>query len=338
MLEEIMPGQQGEFMSKHRALIVLALLLGASSSISWATNGRTTAIQLPDSSSVKKPARGGAKPVTVPLGIRVKGSKSEPEIRVLDLTVLEDGEPQENLSIRSIYTNSPLTIAVLIQDDLVSSVSNEIKSIGAFIRHLPKGSRVMVGYIRAGSLEVRQKFTNDLEKAASTLRVPLASASAGPFNPYVEVIEGINRFESQPAGRRALLLISDGLDISRGVESSTPGQSLDLQRAINNAQRRAVAVYSFYAPSITAANNPPLVANAQSSLQRLADETGARAFFQGLGAPVSFDPFLKELTVSLDRQIALTYLSTHPKKGFHRLQIRSSTPGVEITYPSGYTR
>jgi len=81
-----------------------------------------------------------------------------------------------------------------------------------------------------------------------------------------------------------------------------------------------------------------LIGNAQGSLQRLSDETGGRAFFQGTGAPVSFDPFLREFSSALDRQVALTYLSTHTKKGFHRLQIRTSTPGVELTHPAGYTR
>jgi hypothetical protein len=70
----------------------------------------------------------------------------------------------------------------------------------------------------------------------------------------------------------------------------------------------------------------------------LSDETGGQAFFQGTGVPVSFDPFLKNLSSALDRQVALTYLSTHPNKGFHRVQVRSSTPGVEVAYPAGYSR
>jgi hypothetical protein len=70
----------------------------------------------------------------------------------------------------------------------------------------------------------------------------------------------------------------------------------------------------------------------------LADETGGRAFFQGTGVPVSFDPFIKGLDRSLEKQVALTFLSTHNGKGFHRLAVRSSTPGVEVSYPSGYYR
>ena len=101
-----------------------------------------------------------------------------------------------------------------------------------------------------------------------------------------------------------------------------------------------MAIYSFYVPSIALAstNNQILSGNGQSSLQKLSEETGGKAFFQGTGAPVSFDPFLSELSSSLDRQVALTYLSTHPKKGFHRLEIRSAASGVKLTYPAGYTR
>ncbi|HKR61363.1 MAG TPA: hypothetical protein VJS64_16730 [Pyrinomonadaceae bacterium] len=279
----------------------------------------------------------GARPVTIPVGVRVKGVKPEAELQMVDLLVSEDGDPQTLLSVRTSYNNSPLTLAVLIQDDLVQSVANEVKPIGDFIRQLPKDSRVLIGYLRTGSLQVRQKFTQDLEKAAKALRSPLSVASAGPSSPYIEVIDAIKRFDAQPSGRRAILLVSDGLDISRGVDSSSASSSLDLQRAINDAQRRGIAIYAFYSPSV-ATQNPVLNSNAQSSLQRLADETGGRAFFQGTGAPVSFDPFLKNLGASLETQIALTYLSTHPEKGFHRIKIRPTTPEVELEYPAGYWR
>jgi len=279
------------------------------------------------------------KPVTIPVTIRLKEkTQSESELQNIDLTIREDGEPQTLISIRAMVTNAPITLALLIQEDLVPSVSNEIKPLAEFLRKLPRGSRVMVGYLRAGSMQVRQKFTTDLEKAAKALRPPIGFANAGPYNPYVEVIEAIRRFESQPAGRRAILLVSDGLDISHGVDSSSPTQSLDLQRAINEAQRRSIAVYGFYAPTLSAESNPILVGNAQSSLLRLSTETGGHAFFQGTGAPVSFDPFIRELDQTLEKQVALTFLSTHLKKGFHRLEVRSLTPGVRIAFPSGYTR
>src|SRR5437764_14362405 len=56
----------------------------------------------------------------------------------------------------SARVSAPLNLAVLVQDDLVSRVGNELKVTSEFIRSLHAGSRVMVGYIRSGSLQVRE--------------------------------------------------------------------------------------------------------------------------------------------------------------------------------------
>lgn len=280
-------------------------------------------------------SRGSAKPVTVPVTIRLRDSKPV-EMRVVDYLLREDGEMQTILSARS-PNESPMTLAILMQDDLVSSVSVEARTIANFIRNQPGGSRVMVGYIRQGTLDVRRKFTNELQRAAESVRPPQGFASNSPFNPYVEIIEGLKRFDSQPLGRRAMIVVTDGVDVSRGIDSSTPSQSLDLQRAIAEAQRRSVAIYSIYAPA-AASSSSFLSSNGQSCLVRLSNETGGRAFFQGTGAPVSFDPFLKEIDTLLGKQIALTYLSTHTNKGFHKLDIKPLEKDVEIRHPAGYTR
>lgn len=285
--------------------------------------------------------RRSVRSMTIPVTVRLpEGREQQQEMSSIDvLTVFEDSEPQETLAIRG-ATQSPLTMAILIQDDLASPAGGEIKGVADFIRDLPPGSRVMIGYLRAGSLQVRQKFTVDLETAAKKLRIPIGSASASPFNPFTQLRDAVKRFEGQPVGRRAILMVSDGLDLSRGVGSSTPTQSLDLQRAIDEAQRRGIAVYSIYAPTAggTAGGNQGFVGNGQGSLNRLADETGGQAFFQGTGAPVSFNPFLRQLGVLLSRQFALTYLSTHASKGFHRIRIESNLTEGSIRHPSGYTR
>lgn len=307
---------------------------------SFAFAAQMVAAQTPAMNGANTTRSNPGKPVTIPLTIKIKDRQVEPdtELQNIDLTVNEDGEPQTILSIRGVGTNSPITLAVLIQEDVVPSIGNEIKSLAKFITGLPKGSRVMVGYLRTGSLQVKQKFTSDLEKAAKALRPPSGFANSGPYNPYVEVIEALRKFDSQPLGRRAILMVSDGLDISRGTDSSAPMQSVDLQRAVNESQRRGVANYGFYAPTLITQSNAILAANGQSSLLRFSEETGGHAFFQGLGVPVSFDPFIRELDVSLEKQVALTFLSTHLNKGFHRIEVKSVTPGVKVTFPTGYVR
>lgn len=195
----------------------------------------------------------------------------------------------------------PLNIAILIQDDLTSQVANEIGVTKEFIRALPSGSRVMVAYITSGHLQVRQSFTTDLNRAANSLRIPLASTGASPFNPYDEVREALKKFDPS-WHNNAVLLISDGLDTSRGFDSTAAGHTLDIDRAIKEANRRNVSIYSFYAPSVGLTSHSRLAASyGQSSLQRVSDETGGRAFFQGTTGFVTFDSHFRRLREELNR-------------------------------------
>lgn len=203
----------------------------------------------------------------------------------------------------------PLNLAVLIQDDLDSRVGNELNVTREFIRSLPDGSRVMVGYITNGSLQVRQQFTDDVEKAANSLRIPRSSEAGAPYNPYVEVIEALRRFDENGKNLNAILLISDGLDTSRGFDVTSAGRTLDIERAIREANRRKVAIYSFYAPSEEGltSHNRTAASYGQSSLNRISDETGGRAFFQGTTGFVTFDSYFDRLRETLNEQYAKAY-------------------------------
>ncbi len=205
----------------------------------------------------------------------------------------------------SLQAIEPLNIAILVQDDLVSQVGNEIGVTRDFIRSLPQGSRVMVGYITTGTLQVRQPFTTDLEKAAKSLRIPTAARGSSAFNPYVEVLEALRKFESEWTGANAVLLISDGLDTSRGFDSTAAGHTIDIDRAIKEANKRQVSIFSFYAPSEGLTSHSRLAASyGQSSLNRVSNETGGRAFFQGTTGFVTFDSYFARLRETLNRQYA----------------------------------
>jgi hypothetical protein len=206
---------------------------------------------------------------------------------------------------RKLQTIEPLNLAILIQDDLISQVSNEIRVTRDFIRSLPQGSNVMVGYITAGTLQVRQPFTTDLDKAARSLRVPTASITSSPFNPYVEVLEALKKFDANSKNANAILLISDGLDTSRGFDSTAAGHTVDIDRTIREANKRNVAVFSFYAPSVGLTSHNRLAASyGQSSLNRVSNETGGKAFFQGTTGFVTFDSYFARLRETLNRQYA----------------------------------
>lgn len=280
------------------------------------------------------------RPVTIPISIytkeELKSDQAEEYVQADRLVVKEDKDEQLILSIRSV-SNSPLALAVLVQDELTSDFNLQIPQIAAFIRSLPSGSRVLVGTIRGGNLFIRQKFTDDLDRAARALSIVAGTSINAGSGPWEGVSDVTGRFEGLPTGRRAILLVSDGFDSTLGGSPNSSYQSPALERAIAKAQRRSVAVYSIFSPTaVTERAGGSTTLSAQGALQRISDETGGRAFFQGTGAPVSFHPFFKDLAILINRQFALTYLSTHMNKGFHRISVTSTNPTVKIEHPQGY--
>lgn len=278
--------------------------------------------------------------VTIPISIytkkELKENQAQEFVQADNLTILENGDEMQILSIRSV-SNTPLSLAVLVQDDLSSDVNLQLKQIGEFIRTLPEGSRVMVAYLRSGSPQIRQKFTLDLDKAADSVRVVVGNSAVAPRSPYEGVDDILDRFEALPNGRRAILLVSDGLDVSDGLSPISVLNSDDLDRAILKAQRRSVAIYSFYsAGSLTGNTNSSLINAGQGSLLRLSEETGGRAFFQGTLSPISFKPFFQDLDILLKRQFAITYLSPNLRKGYYKVKVTTTNPDLEIEHPKGY--
>src|SRR3982750_1872246 len=187
-----------------------------------------TGLVFPGSAPAQRPpenVKQRVRTVSIPISIYTKeelrADQAEEFVRVERLVLKEDREDQEILSIRSVEV-APLSLAILVQEDLVSQFNLQLKDLGTFIRNLPKGTRVMVAYLRGGSLDVRQRFTDDLGKAADSLRILSSTASSAPRNPYDALIDAMNRFDALPAGRRAVLMISDGLDVSLGLSSSSP--------------------------------------------------------------------------------------------------------------------
>src|SRR6185369_5303939 len=100
----------------HLTLLQLSIIVGLAVFTSSAFG------QPPQSITGDGATRGPGKPVTVPITIRVK---EETELQNIDLSIHEDGEVQTIISVRG--NNAPITLAVLIQEDLVPSVGNEIK-------------------------------------------------------------------------------------------------------------------------------------------------------------------------------------------------------------------
>jgi len=228
---------------------------------------------------------------------------------------------------------APLDLVILIDDSLDTGVGTNLDDLKKFIRSLPAGTRVAVAYAQNSSANLRQNLSDDKE-AAAALRLPLGQRDSFQ-SPYLAVVDLLGRLP-ETKGRRAVLLVSDGIDLLRGVSGSSPASNTELQRAIERAQRQNVQVYTLYAGgSGRIRRNFFLVSNGQGALARLALETGGEAYFQGFGTPVSFQPFLEDLSQTLAQQYLLTFRAQPAEKaGFQRVRITTEVPGVELVAPT----
>jgi len=314
---------------KHLSRSSLAVAAAAIFSLSHLVSGQPPDID-------KQRVRTVSIPISIFTKEELREGQAEELLQVGNIFVKENGQEQSILSIRS-RTDVPLSLAILIQDDLTSDFNLQIKDLQNFVRGLPRGSRVLVAYLRAGAPEIRQKFTEDLTKAAQSFRIVFSDPSSAPRSPWDGVSEILGRFDALPAGRRAILLVSNGLDLSNGLSGSTPGQSQSLQSAILKAQRKSVAVFSIYGSTTTSPGGSSMgPLNGQGSLASIADETGGRMFASGMSTPINFEPFLRQLNVLIGRQFLLSYLTDHMKKGYYKVEVKSSNPDVKIEHPKGY--
>src|SRR4051812_32728989 len=108
------------------SLLLIALLVSLSGAQQPDTKQRVRTVTIPISIFTKK---------------ELKDKQAEEFVQAEQLTVQEDKEDQQILSIRSVGT-TPLSIAFVIQEDLRGNFNLQLKDIQSFIRDLPKGTRV----------------------------------------------------------------------------------------------------------------------------------------------------------------------------------------------------
>lgn len=260
-----------------------------------------------------------------------------PEVTPQDLLVYQNRDRRPVLAWVPVKgKQAGLDLALLIEDSLDTRLGLQLGDLKEFLRSLPPATRVAIFYARDNSAQVAQDFTTDHELAAKHLRLPIGSVTASA-SPYLALTDLLKRW---PHGdnRRAVLLISSGIDLFYGITESNPTLNPALDQAIRRAERDGVPVSSVYAASAgRLRRNFFLTSNGQGSLARLAYETGGAAFFQGFGTPVAFRPLLQEFARNLEHQYLLTFAaeaSTSRKGGLQRLRVKTEVPGVELVAPA----
>ena len=198
------------------------------------------------------------KVVTLPVTVRDKKGKIVRDLTKDDFTLQEDGRPQ---TIRSFASNAdlPLTLGLLVetsssQDKVLDAERNASRSFLEQMLVQAKDKAFLIHFDH--EVELLQDLTSSkekLQKALDLLKTPSDRERANdPNDPanspsksdsqhgtqlYDAVFLASNELLKKQPGRKALIILSDGVD--RGSKTYLDG-------AIEAAQRADTAVYTIY--------------------------------------------------------------------------------------------
>ena len=218
-----------------------------------------------------------------------------------------------------------IELFILLDDAANTSLGSQLDELRAFINSQPATTAIAVGYMRNGTVQTVQNFTKDHSLAAKSLRLPVGDAASG--SPYFSVEDLIKHWPEGPVPRE-ILMVSDGIDRFGNNGPDNPY----VVSAIEQAQRAGILVFTIYTPGVGHYGHSYWRMNwGQNYLSQIADETGGEEYYLGLGAPVSFKPYLDDLSRRLAHQYMLTFLAKPQKKaGLQPVKLTTEVPNAEL--------
>jgi hypothetical protein len=266
-------------------------------------------------------------PVTTVVSVEAHHGKDVPAINREDVRVLQG---HNRLPVRDWVPlqgeQAGLELFVLIDEATGADLAMQFDDVRRFLDAQPPTTAIAIGYISNGDVQIVQNFSNDHAAAGKTLRIPLGNV-AGGNSPYLSVSDAIKRWPSGNSNRRAILLVSDGMDpLQPGISDSY------LDTAIEQAQRTGTQIYAIFASGSGHFGHTFWRINTgQSNLSRLADETGGEAYIQGFQTAVAFAPYLDEFASRLAHQYKLTFLAgAGGKPSYQHVRLETEVPNAEL--------
>jgi hypothetical protein len=222
-----------------------------------------------------------------------------------------------------------LELYIVIDDGEDSDLGIQFNSLKSFIRGQPETTRIGLAYLRNGSAIIVAPPTNDHDEIARVLRLPIGQPGISA-SPYMGISDLVKKWPAAGA-RREVLLIASGIDPWSPPDPENPY----LQKAIADAQHAGILVHSiYYAEAGHLGHSYWRVNWGQNYLSELGDETGGEPYWQGFSNPVSFDPYLKDLTQRLQNQYLLTIVPGDAKSDLEPVRVTTSKAGVSLVTAS----
>ncbi len=261
--------------------------------------------------------------------VEARHGKEVPEVKQEDVTVMQ-GQARDKVTDWIPVQSGPGVELFFLIDDGASTTAlgSQLNEIRRFIQSQPDSVKIGVGYMRNGTVLIAQELTKDHAKAAKSLRLTQGDPGASG-TPYFSLQDLVKHWPEDSGAAREVVMVTDGID------RFWSGGGLDdpyVSEAIAAAQRADIQVYAIYIQAEGHFGHTFWRINfGQTFLSEVADQTGGEAYYLGNESPVTFAPYLNEISNRLKHQFILRFIPQPEKKaGLQKIKLRTEVQNAEL--------
>jgi hypothetical protein len=280
-------------------------------------------------SAARVRAQENGTPVHMVVSVEARHASNTPNIGRDDVMVYEGHERDQVMDwVPAQGDHAGLDLFILLDDSSNISLGSQLEDIRQFILAQPASTQVGVAYMQNGIAKVVQNLTTDHAQAGKALRLPLGIRGINA-SPYFSLSDLAKKWPIS-SNRREIVMVSDGIDLYYGSNDLLDPY---LSQAIDDLQKAGILVYAIYSPGVGHFGHSYWTSYwGQLYLARVAEETGGESYYIGMfGAPVSFVPYLDDVSHHLGNQYLLSFLPKPEKKaGFRSIRLMTEVPNAEL--------
>ena len=295
----------------------------------WMTAGALL-LAAPAFSQSEKPTGHGRAVVTI---LSKQHGEMPASISQQDVSIKLNGKPATVTSWAPLRgPDARLELVLLIDSSARSSVGGQFSDIEHFINGLAPNTKAAIAYMMNGRAVFVGPLTADHAAVLRALHLPGGSPGSSA-SPYFCLSDLAKNWPSGDRGaRREVVMVTDGVD---NYERRFDPEDPYVLAAIDDSVRAGLVVYSIYWKNQGIADNTMYANNTgQNLLIEVTEATGGKSLWQGIGNPVSFQPFLEELARRLENQYELGFSADlNRKPAAEVLQIKVGGSAVQVTAP-----
>ncbi len=229
-------------------------------------------------------------------------------------------------------SNSPVELVLLIDGGARTSLGTQFNEVESFVKEMPPNTRMAIAYMDSG----RAAFSSQLSSNAADVLKGLHLTAGFPgsnASPYFCLSDLAKNWPSHDrTARRAVLMITDGVDnYERRFDPDDPY----VDAAINDSVRAGMIVYSIYWRDMGRLNSGGYETNAgQNLLQLVTQATGGNSYWQGIGNPVTLQPYFQDLRRRLNHQYELSFTApSNGKPEIASMKVDLKVPSAKVDAP-----